>query len=305
MGMQRYMRGISNGGIIHATTGEALTEHEMRAVVPSLFATEAHESRSARFAPIPTIDVLRGLRNEGFDPFFAQQSRTRIEGKGDYTKHMVRLRHRSLARASGEAFEIILVNANDGTSAYHMLPGFFRFVCANGLFTGDTFNEVKVRHSGNAVDQVIEGAYSVLHDAPRVTEQVDVAKGITLTDSERALFAQSAHMLRFPDAYPALDDNGNPILTAGVDLKEAPITAASLIRPRRYEDGAILTSLWGAFNVVQENTIKGGQRGRITGSNGRRRNATTRAVGGIDQSRALNRAMWNLMEGMAQLKAAA
>ncbi|PIL17698.1 hypothetical protein P775_23560 [Puniceibacterium antarcticum] len=41
--MNRYMRGISNGGF---ATGKALTDDELRARVPSIFATEAHESRS-------------------------------------------------------------------------------------------------------------------------------------------------------------------------------------------------------------------------------------------------------------------
>lgn len=295
MGMNRYMKGMSNGGAIAAATGEVLDNTQLRAVVPSLFAREAHESRSARFAPIPTIDVIDGLRREGFDPFFAQQARTRIAGKGDYTKHMVRLRHRSLARADGEAFEVILVNANDGTSAYQMLPGFFRFVCANGLFTGDTFNEIKVRHSGNAISEVIEGAYEVLAEAPRVTEQVGEAKGLRLTEQERRLFAESAHILRFPDAH--IEDEEA--------RKDAPIAASKLLTPRRYADNDVAGTLWGTFNIVQENTIKGGLAGRVTGSNGRRRNATTRPVAGIDQNRALNRAMWNLMEGMAKLKAAA
>lgn len=302
MTMNRYMKGMSNGGVVHATTGEPIGNDELRAVVPSLFAREAHESRSARFAPIPTIDVIDGLRHEGFDPFFAQQARTRIEGKAEFTKHMVRLRHRSLARADGEAFEIILVNANDGTSAYQMLPGFFRFVCANGLFTGDTFNEVKVRHSGNAIDEVIEGAYTVLSDAPRVTEQVAEAKGVRLTEQEQRLFAESTHMLRFPDAYPVLDENG-AVIDPDADVKEAPVSPQRLLQPRRSADAA--ADLWATFNVVQENTIKGGQPGRITGSNGRRRNARTRSVNSIDQSRALNRAMWNLMEKMAEIKAAA
>lgn len=304
MTMQRYMKGMSNGGIVSARNGEPISNAELRAVVPSLFAREAHESRSARFAPIPTIDVLDGLRREGFDPVFAQQARTRIEGKAEFTKHMVRMRHRSLTNAEDEAFEIILVNANDGTSAYQMLPGFYRFVCANGLFTGDTFNEVKVRHSGNAIHDVIEGAYEVLHDAPRVTEQVSAAKAITLSPQERELFAQSAHMMRFPDAYPVVDERG-VVIDPEAEVKEAPVPAASLLRPRRYADGDVARSLWGTFNVVQENTIKGGQRGRVTGSNGRRRNATVRAVNSIDQSKAMNRAMWNLMEQMAKLKEAA
>nr|WP_226554751.1 DUF932 domain-containing protein [Celeribacter naphthalenivorans] len=285
--MNRYMRGMSNGGF---ASGEALSNEELRAHVPSIFASEAHESRSERFAPISTIEVLDELRVEGFDPFFAQQARTRIAGKEAFTKHMLRLRHRSITNAEGEAFEIILVNANDGTSSYQMIPGFFRFVCANGLMVGDTFNDVKVRHSGNAAHEVIEGAYTVLEDAPIIADQVERFKSITLQDSERQILADAAHMLRFPEAY-------------GEDAKDAPVKASDLLSPRRHADRG--TDLWSAFNVVQENTIKGGLRGRIRDAQGRIARRTTREVKGIDQSKTLNRAMWMLTERMAELKAAA
>ena len=32
---------------------------------------------------IPTIEVLRGLRKEGFEPFMVAQSKSRIEGKSE------------------------------------------------------------------------------------------------------------------------------------------------------------------------------------------------------------------------------
>ena len=57
MGYQNFMRGMSNGGAVYGRN-EALTDDALRARVPSIFAAEAHESRSARFAPVPTIDVL-------------------------------------------------------------------------------------------------------------------------------------------------------------------------------------------------------------------------------------------------------
>lgn len=283
----RYMRGMSNGGFASA---EALTDEALRAHVPSIFASEAHESRSERFAPIPTIDVLHGLRREGFDPFYAQQARTRIEGKAAFTKHMLRLRHRSITNAEGEAFEIVLVNANDGTSSYQMIPGFFRFVCANGLMVGETFNEVRVRHSGKAIDEVIEGAYTVLEEAPIVADQVQRFKGITLQGNERAALAEAAHVLRFPDAERD-------------EAKPAPVEADALLRPRRSEDRA--SDLWTAFNVVQENTIRGGLRGMVRTAQGRLSRRTTREVGGIDQSKALNRALWTLTQRMAEIKGAA
>ena len=52
--MQRYMKGMSNGGAVYARNGEALDNDTLQAAVPSLFAVDAHESRSSRFVPIPT-----------------------------------------------------------------------------------------------------------------------------------------------------------------------------------------------------------------------------------------------------------
>ena len=43
-----------------------LTDEDIRRVAPSAFACEAHESRSARYAYIPTADVIRGMREADF-----------------------------------------------------------------------------------------------------------------------------------------------------------------------------------------------------------------------------------------------
>lgn len=286
----RFSRGMSNGGAIMARNGEPLTDDALRAVCPSIFATEAHESRSHRFAPVPTVAVLAGLRAEGFDPFFAQQAKTRVEGKAEFTKHMLRLRHRSTKNEAGQAFEIVLVNANDGTSAYQMIPGYFRFVCANGLMAGESFDTVKVRHTGDAAGAVIEGAYRVLGEAPMLADQVAQMQGLRLSDDEREIMAEAAHMLRFPASY---EEGG----------KAAPISPAALLRPRRTDDRA--GDLWTAFNVVQENTIRGGLHGRTLDGNGRIKRTSTREVQGIDQGKAINRALWMVAERMAQIKLAA
>jgi len=67
-------------------------------------------------AYIPTIEVLRGLRKEGFEPFMVAQSKSRIEGKTEFTKHMIRMRHAghaTVGSARTEANEIILINSHD------------------------------------------------------------------------------------------------------------------------------------------------------------------------------------------------
>lgn len=273
-----------------------LTDDMLRRLAPSIFATEAHESRSERFAPIATIDVLNGLRKEGFFPVHAQQARARDESRRDFTKHMIRLRHRGdegRALAVGDSiFEVVIVNANDGTSAYQMVPGMMRLVCLNGLMVGSSFDEVRVRHSGKAIHDVIEGAYTVLGEAPRVIDSAERFGRTALTQQEQTAFARSAHMLRFPDHY-----------AEGDKRVETPIQPEQLLRPRRRADTA--NTLWAVFNRTQENLIRGGLRGVGRDANGRARRVSTREVRGIDQNRALNRALWSLAEEMARIKASA
>ena len=72
---------------------QPLSEYQMRAAAPSIFAEGKHASRSERYTYIPTIDVLRGLRKKGFEPFMVAQGASRVEGKAEFTKHMIRMRH--------------------------------------------------------------------------------------------------------------------------------------------------------------------------------------------------------------------
>src|SRR6187551_3835934 len=136
-----------NTHVIRSDT--ALAEDQMRSAAPSIFATGKHESRSDRYAYIPTIEVLRGLKKEGFEPFMVAQSRSRVAGKTEYTKHMIRMRHAGLTSTKPEANEIILINSHDGASSYQMLAGVFRFVCCNGLVVGDVANDIRIPHKGN------------------------------------------------------------------------------------------------------------------------------------------------------------
>ena len=141
---------------------EALYRH-----VPSIFAREAHDSRSDRYVYVPTIDIVEGVRREGWFPFFAVQSVPRDGSRHGHAKHMLRLR-----RADGigkpEAAEVIIVNSHDGTSAYQMFAGMLRFVCTNSMIAGERFEEVRVPHKGNIEHDIIEGVYTVAEDFPRL-----------------------------------------------------------------------------------------------------------------------------------------
>ncbi len=115
-----------------------LTDDELMQFVPSVFSGDKHESRSERYTYIPTINIINKLRDEGFQPFFACQSRVRDLGRREYSKHMLRLRREGHINGQ-EVPEIILLNSHDGSSSYQMIPGIFRFVCTNGLVCGNNF----------------------------------------------------------------------------------------------------------------------------------------------------------------------
>jgi hypothetical protein len=264
----------------------------MRQAAPSIFAVTAHESRSNRFRPIPTIDVLRGLQREGFSPVSCRQAVTRQAGREDFTKHMIRLRRLDEVakfQVGDTVAEMILKNANDGTAAYDLMAGLFRIRCLNSLVaqTG-TIDTVKVRHSGDVEHKVIEGTFHVIDEAQKALAAPQDWSQIEMGRDARAVFAEAAHVLRFGDAEGEVN---------------TPIVPDQLLQTRRYEDRA--TDLWTTFNVVQENAIRGGLTAIGRDANNRRRRTTTREVRGIDQDVRLNKALFVLADRMANILKAA
>ncbi|ALC10676.1 DUF932 domain-containing protein [Sphingopyxis sp. 113P3] len=254
---------------------EALFRH-----VPSIFAQEAHDSRSERYVYVPTIDIVEGLRREGWFPFFAVQSVPRDGSRHGHAKHMLRLR-RDGGIGKPEAAEVIIVNSHDGTSAYQMFAGMLRFVCTNSMIAGERFEEVRVPHKGGIQDRIIEGVFTVAEDFPRLIDASETMKEIRVSEDERRVLAEASLVARYGD-------------------DESPVRPEQIIMPRRSEDAG--QSLWSTFNVIQEHLTKGGLHGQKRNAEGRIRRSQTRAVNGIDQNVTLNRALWTLAEGMQKLK---
>lgn len=189
--MQRYASSFERGTVIRARNDAPLTDDQLRAGCPSIFAEHAHESRSDRYVQIPTHKIVTALRRFDYQPFAAAQAATRDDSKRGYTKHMIRFRHRSIETKGDSAFEIILLNDHAGGMSYKMIPGLFRFICFNGLLAGETFAEHKARHSGDAIEKVIEGCGNVLQLAPKVIEARDRMRATRYTHASGATRWQS------------------------------------------------------------------------------------------------------------------
>ena len=265
----------------HQISGrEALDNEALYRHVPSVFASAAHDSRSERYVYVPTIDIVEGLRREGWFPFFAVQSVPRDGSRHGHAKHMLRLR-RDDGIGKQEAAEVIIVNSHDGTSSYQMFAGMLRFVCTNSLVAGERFEDVRVPHKGNIQHDIIEGVYTVAEDFPRLIDASETMKEIQLGKDERRVLAEASIVARY-----------------GED--ESPVRPDQIIQPRRRED--VGQSLWMTYNTIQENMIRGGLHGQKRNAEGRIRRSQTRPINGIDQNVTLNRALWTLAEGMQKLK---
>jgi hypothetical protein len=260
-----------------------LDNMEIMRISPSVFAEDKHDSRSDRYAYIPSSEILVALRKEGFEPYAAQQSKSKIEGKSEFTKHMLRFRHLSqfnAAAVGAEVNEVIMVNSHDGTSKINLFGGMYRFVCANGLMVGDAIQEVSFPHTNVSLDSVIEGSYKVLSDFQAVEAFKEEAKHIQLSQLEQKALGLQALSLKFDmnDFRPSLD---------------------AILMPRRNEDSD--GSLWSTFNILQENIVRGGVPKTVnypvTGRMG-----TTRETKNITDSVRLNKGIWNLADAMYMAK---
>ena len=85
-----------------------LSTDQLRSTVPSAFDIAPWKNLSSNYRFVPTIEVLGMMQDQGFFPVVAKQSRTRIEGKVPFTKHLIRIdfTHASLrpARAAARGF---------------------------------------------------------------------------------------------------------------------------------------------------------------------------------------------------------
>ena len=258
---------------------QVLDNNQLFRAAPSIFSQSADENRSERYRFVPTIDVLESLRGEGFFPVGVSASRSLTEDGKAFTKHHIRLRREvdlgtKLAQVGQVIPELALTNSHNGTSGFILDAALHRLVCSNGLICESSQGALRFRHTGSddLAGRIIDGAYSIVEDFPRIADKVEEWSGIELNEGRRLAYAKAALPLRFDE--------------------ESGVRPEHLLTPRRYGDRK--PDAFTVFNVVQEAIIKGGL---YTGrKNGRRQ--TTRKVTSVDRDLKLNRSLWILMDSL-------
>jgi hypothetical protein len=239
--------------------------------------------------PVPTNDILRQLREEGFEVIGARQGLTRTPGKAPFTKHILRLRKMGdgTYRVGDTVAEATLRNGNDGTCRYSLASMLFRIICLNGMSCQlAEIEDVRVGHIGkNVMHDVIEGTFRVIEQSKLALAAPREWSQINLDSDERRFLAEGVHHIRFADR--------EGVITT-------PITPEQMLRPKRREDHA--NDLWTVTNVLQEHAVRGGDSAYGRDANNRLRRVTSRAVNGIEGDIKLNRAIFALADKMAELK---
>jgi Domain of unknown function (DUF932) len=258
----------------------AISDEELRRVVPSIFASQPIEGVSDRYSFLPTSSILQGLRENGWVPVRAEEQSVRTEARRGFQKHLIRFartEHLQTWEKNQVRPEVVLLNSHDKSSAYQLHCGLFRLVCLNGMVVADaTFERISIKHSGFNPDSVIEASFKVLGAVPDIMNKMQLFQDRILTDAERLALATGAATYRWED------------------LAKAPINPSMLLNPRRYGDEA--KDLWTTFNTVQENIIRGGQRDYSRRRPDGRRMPKSRAINGIDEDMKLNKALWQMAE---------
>lgn len=249
----------------------ALSLDQVRRLAPAVFAGGAHARTSPKYTFIPTERILSGLMDAGFVPVEAKQVCSR-RSSALFARHLVRLRRRDEAvRLRDSTPELLFLNSHDGTSAYQLRMGFFRFTCANGLIVSrGAFPGVCVSHRGNVVDAVVAGALSVAAQFDGLAQQVERMEARRLAPVEQRALADQALAVRYPDAV------------------ETRMDVEQLLRCRRSEDSA--DNLWCTLNRIQENLLAAGLSRR--GRSGRL--SRSRRITSIQEDLRINSQLWDL-----------
>ncbi len=262
-----------------------MTEDDLMRAAPSALQAEAHDSRSHKYQVVPTMKVVEALRKAtGVEIFGATQANTRKADKRGHTKHALRLRRPdAVADAeTGEVPELILINSYDGSSSYQLRLGCYRFVCANGVICGETWDSARVKHIGfDALPQVVDETRRLANRFDSIRDTVNHFKQIALEPDEILAIGKAAMTLRHDPAHEHVEAN-------------------EIVRPRRLADKR--NDLWTVFNRAQENVTRGGYYKTTYDDKRRPTYRRVRPVKGIDQNTGLNQALWTLAEEMAKLK---
>ena len=259
-----------------------LTNEQILEEAPSVGADSPHPKTSGVYVPISTLQVVETMKEAGYGVSRAQQTKSRDPSMRVYGRHLLTFRPLdAFSKPSvGDAVpEVILINSHDGNCSYRLHVGLFRFVCANGIIAGHTFETVSIRHRGMEAMDVVTASESIFKEhVPKLRNWVESAAETKLSKKKQLEFATEAQAIRF---------------------EKGSFDPVQLLDCRRIADAG--DDLWRVYNRVQENVMAGG----IGYKDSAQRNRHTRPINRVTKDVIFNQQLWDVANEFLPSQAAA
>jgi hypothetical protein len=282
-----------------ASTLRPMTADQIIKKAPAVFAEAPSLKTSQKYLFVSTEKLVESLGKKDWHVVAAHQTMNRASTPDAKmtNHHALFLAHGNQLNSqfnAGDSLPLLKIeNSHNGLSSFHMATGFFRKACANGLTVPESlFSAPKVRHTINMANDVVEAAYTVMRDFPRLAEMQRELSNVILSDEEKMLLLDSAAEIFFtPEQLEA-----NRMLAKNTRQDHALIEY-QLGRPQRYADKR--ADLWTTTNVIQENLIRGNVRTYNPEAHSMR---STRKVTSIDRDNDIHDKLFRLTQKFAELK---
>ena len=223
----------------------AYTIETLQEVAPSVFASGPSPKLTNRYTFVPTDKILENFDREGWKVYSAKQM-----GKGQYSRHELRLRNGGMPMVGDTFLEAIIRNSHDGTTMFSASAGLHRLVCSNGLTVPTSVSDsIRIRHMNFDLGTVRMITDQFAERLPVIEGSVNKMMSVTMDTTQKKDFASKATLIRW-------DKGTIPSLSI-----------ENLLTPNRVQDNG--DSVWSVFNVLQEKFVSGGTqyktpKGRLT-----------------------------------------
>jgi len=211
-----------------------------KSVSTSFVQDSRHVSKSDKFVVIQPSQIATVLADHGFDMVGLKTGRAKDSSRQDHQTTIARYRSNSQFEINGLNLDIMF-KVPHLYGALEARLGFFRGVCANQWNMGQLFQVEKVRHTGDALNQIDTLLPRLVAQQASLIETIKLMQARNVTGTELADLAQL-------------------VAAARVDGIEnvSRIETVDLLKPRRQDDTA--TDLFTVANVLQENATRFGIR---------------------------------------------
>lgn len=245
---------------------------------------QKHMTKSNRFQHVTPQLIEQVAQNFGFNLVSLKTGQARNAERADHQTTIARYRHESEMKIGGLNVELVFKVPH----LYGAIEGFlgtYRQICSNGLSVGVKFDQIKIKHLGNPIEELYREIPRLVAQSHAMFEDIQRMQDTTLSLSSALSLASQSAMIRL--------DGVNNI---------AAVNSAQLLTPNRESDASM--DLWTQFNLVQENIFRRGVSYQALTTNFETnetsiRNMTTRRVNPASASSiTLNGQLWDVASSL-------